>query len=38
MITLRGPSRGFPKVFHQKERYWLEECRERIRRYDIARL
>jgi hypothetical protein len=38
IITLRRTSRGFPNGIREKERFWLEECRKRVGRYDTTRL
>jgi hypothetical protein len=35
--TLRRTSRGIPKGIREKERFWLEERRKRVRRYDTTR-
>jgi len=36
--TLRRTSHGIPKGIHEKEQFWLEERRKRVRRYDTTRL
>ena len=38
IFTLRCTSRGFQTGVRVKERFWLEERRKRVRRYDTTRL
>jgi hypothetical protein len=38
IITLRRTTRGFPNAILEKERFWLEERRKTVRRYDTTRL
>jgi len=36
--TLRRTSHGIPEGIRENERFWLEERRKRVRRYDTTRL
>ena len=38
ILTLRRASCGSPTGIHEKELFWLEECRKRVGRYDTSRM